>query len=34
MNWLSDKDHLLMMADMYHIALKKEEEESDMLTHE
>ena len=34
MNLLSGRYHLLMMADMYHIALKKEEEESDMLTHE
>ena len=34
MNLLSDRDHLLMMVEMYHSALKKEEEESDMLTHE
>ena len=33
-NLLSDRYHLLMMADMYHSALKKEEEESDRLTHE
>ena len=32
MNLLSDRDHLLMMADMYHSALKKEEEESERLT--
>ena len=25
MNLLSDRDHLLMMAEMYHSALKKEE---------
>ena len=31
MNLLSDRDHLLMMADMYHSALKKEEEESKRL---
>ena len=34
MNLLSDRDHLLMMVEMYHSALKKEEEESDRLTHE
>ena len=34
MNLLFDKDHLLMMAEMYHSALKKEEEESGRLTHE
>ena len=33
-NLLSDRDHLLMMAEIYHSALKKEEEESDRLTHE
>ena len=31
MNLLSEKDHLLMMDEMYHSALKKEEEESDRL---
>ena len=34
MNLLSSRDHLLMMAEMYHSALKKEEEESGRLTHE
>ena len=34
MKLLFDRDHLLMMAEMYHSALKKEEEEYDMLTHE
>ena len=33
-NLLSDRDHLFMVAKMYHNALKKEEEESDRLTHE
>ena len=28
LNLLSDRDNILMMAEMYHIALKKEEEES------
>ena len=32
-NLLSDRDHLLMVAEMYHSAFKKEEE-SDRLTHE
>ena len=32
MNLLSDRDHLLMMAEMYNSALKKEEEESERLT--
>ena len=31
---LADQHNLLMMAEMYHIALKKEEEESVKLTHE
>ena len=31
MNLLSDRDHLLMMDEMYHSALKKEEEESERL---
>ena len=31
---LSNKHDILMTAEMYHIALKKEEEESDRLTHE
>ena len=34
MKLASNRDHLLMMADMYHSALKKEEEESNRLTHE
>ena len=34
MNLVYDIDHLLMMAEMYHSALKKEEEESGRLTHE
>ena len=32
-NLLSDRGHLLMVAEMYHSALKKEEEESSRLTH-
>ena len=32
MNLLSNRDHLIMMAEMYHSALKKEEEESERLT--
>ena len=31
---LSDRDNLFMVAEMYHSALKKEEEESDRLNHE
>ena len=31
MNLVSDGDHLLMMDEMYHSALKKEEEESERL---
>ena len=34
MNLLSDRYHLLMIVDMYHSALKKEEEETNGLTHE
>ena len=34
LNLLSDMDNLFMVADMYHNALKKEEEESDRLNHE
>ena len=34
MNLFSNKDHLLMMAEMYHSALKKEEEESERLSNE
>ena len=33
-NLLSDRDHLLMVAEVYHRALKKEEDESDRLTNE
>ena len=33
-NLISDRDHLLMVAEMYHHALKQEEEEYDRLTHE
>ena len=32
MNLLSDRDHLLIMAEMYHCAVKKEEEELERLT--
>ena len=32
MNLLSDRDHLLMVAEMYHCAVKKEEEEVERLT--
>ena len=32
MNLLFDRVHLLMMAEMYHSALKKEEEESERLS--
>ena len=31
MNLLSDRDHLLMVAEMYHCAFKKETEESERL---
>ena len=31
MNLLSDIDHILIMDEMYHSALKKEEEESEKL---
>ena len=32
MNLLSDRDHLLTMAEMYHCVVKKEEEEVERLT--
>ena len=34
MNLPLDRDNILMVAEMHHSALKKEEEESDRLTHE
>ena len=32
MNLLSDREYLLMVAEMYHSALKKEEEKSENIT--
>ena len=32
MNLLSERDHILMVDEMYHCAFKKEEEESERLT--